>query len=132
MSKFLMSNMPESLSSLLSDLSSGQALALVVIAILVLLLGIAVWLLVVIGILKINKKIFTHLEKKKGNSISLQFLQKAIALGIIVVFFVLPMGGEQIARSLLGSTAVVAAVVGLAANDVIKNMFAGTNLELKL
>lgn len=130
MSKFLMSNMPESLSSLLSDLSSGQALALVIIAVLVLLLGIAVWLLVVIGILKINKKIFTHLEKKKGNSITLQFLQKAIALGIIVVFFVLPMGGEQIARSLLGSTAVVAAVVGLAANDVIKNMFAGLEISL--
>ena len=130
MSKIFTQNMPESVSALLSDISSGQALALVIIAVLVLLLGIALWLFVVIGILKINKKIFTHLENKKGNSITLQFLQKAIALGIIVVFFVLPMGGEQIARSLLGSTAVVAAVVGLAANDVIKNMFAGLEISI--
>ena len=130
MSKFFTQNMPEPLRNLLSDMSSGQAMALVIIAILVFLLGIALWLFVVIGILKINKKIFTHLENKKGNSITLQFLQKAIALGIIVVFFVLPMGGEQIARSLLGSTAVVAAVVGLAANDVIKNMFAGLEISI--
>ena len=130
MSKLFTQNMPEPLRNLLSDISSGQAMALVIIAILVFLLGIALWLFVVIGILKINKKIFTHLENKKGNSITLQFLQKAIALGIIVVFFVLPMGGEQIARSLLGSTAVVAAVVGLAANDVIKNMFAGLEISI--
>ena len=130
MNKFFMNEMPEPLSNLLSDLSSGQALAIVALAVLAIILGVTIWLLVVIGILKINKKIFSHLENKKGNSITLQFLQKAIALGIIVVFFVLPMGGEQIAKSLLGSTAVVAAVVGLAANDVIKNMFAGLEISL--
>jgi len=122
--------MPEVIANILSDLSTGQALALTGITILLILLGIALWLFAAIGILKINKKIFARLEKKKGNSITLQFLQKAIALGIIVVFFVLPMGGEQIARSLLGSTAVVAAVVGLAANDVIKNMFAGLEISI--
>ena len=130
MNKSFMDKMPEAIANILTDLSTGQTLALAGITILVLLLGIVLWLLVAIGILKINKKIFTHLEKKKGNSITLQFLQKAIALGIIVVFFVLPMGGEQIARSLLGSTAVVAAVVGLAANDVIKNMFAGLEISI--
>ena len=130
MNESFMDKMPQVIANILTDLSTGEALALTGITILLILLGIALWLFVAIGILKINKKIFARLEEKKGNSITLQFLQKAIALGIIVVFFVLPMGGEQIARSLLGSTAVVAAVVGLAANDVIKNMFAGLEISL--
>lgn len=130
MNESFMDKMPQVIANILTDLSTGEALALTGITILLILLGIALWLFVAIGILKINKKIFARLEEKKGNSITLQFLQKAIALGIIVVFFVLPMGGEQIARSLLGSTAVVAAVVGLAANDVIKNMFAGLEISI--
>jgi small conductance mechanosensitive channel len=130
MNESFMDKMSQVIANILTDLSTGEALALTGITILLVLLGIALWLFVAIGILKINKKIFARLEEKKGNSITLQFLQKAIALGIIVVFFVLPMGGEQIARSLLGSTAVVAAVVGLAANDVIKNMFAGLEISI--
>lgn len=130
MNESFMDKMPQVIANISTDLSTGQALALTGITVLLILLGIALWLFVAIGILKINKKIFARLEEKKGNSITLQFLQKAIALGIIVVFFVLPMGGEQIARSLLGSTAVVAAVVGLAANDVIKNMFAGLEISI--
>ena len=130
MNESFMDKMPQVIANILTDLSTGEALALTGITILLILLGIALWLFVAIGILKINKKIFARLEEKKGNSITLQFLQKAIALGIIVVLVVLPMGGEQIARSLLGSTAVVAAVVGLAANDVIKNMFAGLEISI--
>ena len=72
------------------------------------------------AMLKLNKKIFN----------SLQFLEKAITLVLIIVLIVLPLGGETFSRSLLGSTTVVAAVVGLAANDVIRDMFAGLQISL--
>ncbi|MCR5178746.1 MAG: mechanosensitive ion channel family protein, partial [Lachnospiraceae bacterium] len=49
---------------------------------------------------------------------------------LIVIFVVLPLGGKHIARSLLGSTAVVAAVVGFAAQEAVKNMFAGLQLSI--
>ena len=80
--------------------------------------------------LKINRKIFKKFEKKNGSNITMQFLQKAVSLALIVVFVVFPLGGQKLAASLLGSTAVVAAVVGLAANDVIKDMFAGLEISI--
>ncbi len=80
--------------------------------------------------LKINKAIFARIEKKRGKSITLQFLKNAVVLGLIVVFIVIPMGGKEIAKSMLGSTAVIAAIVGLAANEVLKDMFAGLEISI--
>lgn len=90
----------------------------------------AVYILLFTGLLKLNRRIFKKIERKKGHSISLQFLQKTITLALIVFFIVIPMGGKKVTQSLLGSTAVVAAVVGLAANEVLKNMFAGLEISL--
>ncbi len=83
-----------------------------------------------LGMMKLNKKVFKMLRIKRGNSISLQFLEKAITLVLIIVLIVIPLGGETFSRSLLGSTTVVAAVVGLAANDVIRDMFAGLQISI--
>ena len=41
-----------------------------------------------------------------------------------------PLGGQQIANSILCSTAVVAAIVGFAAQDAIKDMFAGLQISI--
>ncbi|MBR5338057.1 MAG: mechanosensitive ion channel family protein [Lachnospiraceae bacterium] len=98
--------------------------------ILITLLFIAIYILVFILLLKGNKKIFHNIMEKRGGSVSYQFLEKVISLVIIVYFIVIPLGGDQVARSLLGSTAVIAAVVGLAANDVIKDMLAGLQISI--
>ncbi len=103
----------------------------------VILIGIiagAILLILYIGffflLLKIKKIVFATLEKKKGKSLTLQFIEKTLTFALIVIFVVLPLGGKQIARSLLGSTAVVAAVVGFAAQEAVKNMFAGLQISI--
>lgn len=104
------------------------SIALIVIVLLIII--IALYILLFLGLLKLNRKLFTKIESKRGNSITLQFLQKTVTLALIVFFIVIPMGGKKLTQSLLGSTAVVAAVVGLAANEVLRNMFAGLEISL--
>ena len=114
----------------IKGLSPEELFLLLITALLLILVIAALYILLTFLILKANKAIFKRIEKKKGNSITLQFLQKAVALAIIAVFVVLPLGGREIARSLLGSTAVLAVIVGLAANEVLKDMFAGLEISL--
>ncbi len=102
--------------------------------ILITIIAFVVLLLLYIGLffllLRIKKGVITRLEKKHGKSLTLQFIERTITFTLIVIFVVLPLGGEHIARSLLGSTAVVAAVVGFAAQEAVKNMFAGLQLSI--
>lgn len=130
MNNFLSELIPESLRAELADYNTPQTLVFLIVMFIMFILFLAVYILCVFLLLKLNRRIFNNIEKKKGNSITIQFLQKAVSLAIIVILFVLPMGGQRLAQSLLGSTAVVAAVVGLAANDVIKNMFAGLEISI--
>ncbi len=112
------------------ELQGSDRAWLVVIAIVVILIVVALYVFFVVLLLKLNKRIFKSIEKKKGNSITIQSLQKAVSLGIMVILVVLPLGGQRLAQSLLGSTAVVAVIVGLAANEVLKDMFAGLEISL--
>jgi len=112
------------------ELQGSDRVWLVVIAIVITLITVALYVFFVVLMLKLNKRIFKRIEKKKGNSITIQFLQKAVSLGIMVILVVLPLGGQKLAQSLLGSTAVVAVIVGLAANEVLKDMFAGLEISL--
>ncbi len=127
---FLFQTLPEIMQNVFKSEDEVELSVVVAVVIITLLLIIGLYILFVYLILKLNKKIFKSIEKKRGRTITLQFLQKAISLAIIVFVVVLPMGGKRLAQSLLGSTAVVAAVVGLAANDVIKNMFAGLEISI--
>ncbi len=81
-------------------------------------------------LVKINKKLFKKVIEKNGNSISYQFMEKCITIAIIVIMVIIPLAGDALNESLLGSTAVIAAVVGLAANDTIKDMFAGLQISI--
>ena len=54
-------------------------------------------------LLKLNKKMFRKIENKRGKSVSLQFIQAMVTLGLLIVLVVIPLGGDQIAQSLLGS-----------------------------
>ena len=130
MAEKLIDSLSEYFGVILKGSNSQEAMFIVIASLIFTVLLIVLWILIIIGMLKLNRKIFKKIEKKKGGSITIQFLQKAIALAIIVILVVIPMGGQKLAQSLLGSTAVVAAIVGLAANDVIKNMFAGLEISI--
>ncbi|MCR5775425.1 MAG: mechanosensitive ion channel family protein [Lachnospiraceae bacterium] len=86
---------------------------------------ILVLILAVILLQKINHKTFKYLEKKRGKKIHLQFLERAINIAIIVIIVIIPLAGDSIGKSILGSAAVITAVVGFAAQDVIKDMLSG-------
>ncbi len=97
---------------------------------LLVLIAFLIYVLIFIILLKANKKFFQHISDKRGMNVSHQFLEKVIDLILIVYFIVIPLGGDEVATSLLGSTAVIAAIVGLAANDVIKDMLAGLQISI--
>jgi small conductance mechanosensitive channel len=107
-------------------IDAGVIIALILMVIFMLALHICLFLF----FQKLNKSIFRRLKKKRGNSLALQFIEKVIALAIIVLFVVLPLGGDMIRQHLLGSATVIAAIVGLAANDVIKDMCAGLQISI--
>lgn len=75
--------------------------------------------------LKLSKKIFRSFEKKQGKKIHLQFAEYIVKILIIVLFIVLPLAGDRIRQSILGSAAVITAVIGFAAQDVIKDILSG-------
>ncbi len=104
-----------------------SAIAIVIIDIIIFLI---LYIVLFIIIMWIKSKIIARFKDKKGNSLTIQFLEKIITIALIVYFVVLPLGGDQIAKSILGSTAVVAAIVGFAAQDAIKDMFAGLQISI--
>ncbi|SFB73461.1 mechanosensitive ion channel family protein [Butyrivibrio sp. YAB3001] len=75
--------------------------------------------------IRISRKVFRHIEKRKGKSIELQFTENLLRLIIIVLFIIMPLAGDQIKQSILGSAAVIAAIVGFASQDAIKDIMSG-------
>ncbi len=120
----------ELLDSLFEEFTPQMLNKMIIISI----IAVVILLLLYIGffllLLKIKNNIIKKLEKKNGKSLTLQFIERTITVTLIVIFVVLPLGGRHIARSLLGSTAVVAAIVGFAAQEAVKNMFAGLQISI--
>lgn len=85
----------------------------------------AVWVLQ-----KINQKAFRYIEEKRGAKIHLQFLERVINIAIVVVIIIIPLAGDKIGTSILGSAAVLTAVVGFAAQDVIKDVLSGLLISI--
>lgn len=81
----------------------------------------------------INKKIFGML-RKKNNRIHYMYTERLIQAAIVVAFVISVIssvaGADNIWKSVLGSTAVVGAVVGFAAQDVLKNILAGMLISI--
>ena len=120
----------DAISSSVGDEPIAVQMITIAIIFVIMLVVIAVYILLFLVFMKLNKKIFKKLRAKKGNSITLQFMEKVVAVILAMVFIVIPLGGGKIAQSLLGSTAVIAVVVGLAANEVLKDMFAGLEISI--
>lgn len=72
-----------------------------------------------------NKRLFEHIEKRRGKKIHLQFLERVINIAIVGIIIIIPLAGDSIGKSILGSAAVLTAVVGFAAQDVIKDVLSG-------
>jgi small-conductance mechanosensitive channel len=98
--------------------------------ILAIILMLAVYFFLAWICLKISRKIFSSIERRKGKSIHTQFAENLVKLAIIIIFIVIPLGGDKIGQSLLGSAAVLAGVVGFAAQDVIKDILAGIQISI--
>ncbi|MCR4902933.1 MAG: mechanosensitive ion channel family protein [Butyrivibrio sp.] len=130
MINIIWNELPDSITGGFGYIGEGEKLVVMIVILFVFIFIMALYILAFVLCLKINSAIFKRIEKKNGNSISYQFLKRAVVLVITMVFLVFALGREMFTRSLLGSTAVVAAVVGLAANDVIKDMFAGLQISL--
>lgn len=105
-------------------------LIFIVLSSLTILLVIVVYFLVVWACLRISRKVFRSLEKKYGRKIHLQFAESIIGIFIVVMFIIVPLAGDQIRQSILGSAAVVAAIVGIACQDIIKDTLSGLMISI--
>ena len=83
--------------------------------------------------LRLNKFIFKRIRKRR-NALHYMYMEKLISAAIIICFIILVIttfgGADNIWKSVLGSTAVVSAVVGFAAQDILKNVLAGMMMSI--
>ena len=108
----------------------GEDILILAIAFLTVIVYIAGLIFAAIILRLINKKIFECIKKRRGKKTHIIFLEKVINAAIIVVVIIIPLAGDSIGKSILGSAAVITAVVGFAAQDVIKDMLAGLLISI--
>ncbi len=130
MSKEMLYYLPEGLRSYLETMEDGEIGGFLVTLVIMLVVEFVLFAVFMFIAFKVKKKVFIKLEEKRGKNITLQFLETAVDMGLIILIFVFVFGRKNIAGSLLGSTAVVAAVVGFAAQDAIKDIIAGLLISI--
>ncbi len=79
---------------------------------------------------KANKFVFRRIEKKKGKTLYIDFMQRVISFLISGVCVVTVLGWDNLRQSLLGSATVLAAIVGFAGQDIIKDTLAGLQISV--
>ena len=126
----ILSILPDSINNVLAGYDDNMKIVVLMFMMLFFIVLLALYIFVCIILFRIKKKVFTRIEKEKGNSITVQFMDKAVSVLLIVVLIVFPLGRKKLAQSLLGSSAVIAVIVGLAANEVLKDMFAGLEISI--
>ena len=126
---FLMKMLPDSAETFFNEHPLGHTARFFANALSV-VLYLLILILMVWGLQKINKKLFEYIEKKRGKKIHLQFLERVINIIIVVIVIIIPLAGDKIGTSILGSAAVLTAVVGFAAQDVIKDVLSGFLISL--
>ena len=94
------------------------------------ILAVGAYILLYMLLKKITHKIFRILERKQGRRIHLEFLERMVRVGIVVITLISILGWENIGRSLLGSAAVLTGVIGFAAQDVIKDILSGLLISI--
>ncbi|MCR5235746.1 MAG: mechanosensitive ion channel family protein [Lachnospiraceae bacterium] len=126
---FLTRMMPESVQRFFEEDPSGKTVRFFIN-----LASVVIYFLMLFALLmllqKINKIFFEFLEKKRGRKIHLQFLERVINILIVIIVVIIPLAGDKIGTSILGSAAVLTAVVGFAAQDVIKDVLSGLLISI--
>ena len=74
--------------------------------------------------------VFMRLEEKKGQTLYLEFLRRTCGFLVTMFCIVSFLGWQNIRQSLLGSATVLAAIVGFAGQDIIKDTLAGLQISL--
>ena len=94
---------------------------------------VAVTILAICGLLRLNRFIFKRIQKKH-EGLHLLFFQRLssaiILIGGVIFVFSLFGGVDSVWKSLLGGTAIVSAVLAFAAQDVIKDILAGLMISI--
>ncbi len=84
-------------------------------------------------LIQLNKVIFKYL-KRDSHTLHLRFFNKVAHVLIIVMAFIVVLSKfgiiSKVYRMLFGSTVVITAVIGLAAQNILQNVFAGITLSM--
>ena len=121
---FLTRIIPETLRPYMTD-SVIYNLGLFGLGLLVYVFYLVILILLASLLRRLNKSFFRYLRKKRGRKTHLIFLDGVVNAAIIIVSIIIPLAGDSIRKSILGSAAVLTAVVGFAGQDIIKDMLAG-------
>ena len=127
--RYLIKVIPEALQPYVTD-SVANNLMLFGLSLIEMLIYLALLILIAHVLRVLNKKLFRRLRKKRGKKTHLVFLEGVINAYIIVIAVIVPLAGDSIKKSILGSAAVLTAVVGFAAQDIIKDMLAGLLISI--
>ena len=127
--RYLIKIIPEALQPYVTD-SVANNLILFGLSLIIMLIYLALLILIAHVLRVLNKKLFRRLRKKRGKKTHLVFLEGVINAYIIVIAVIVPLAGDSIKKSILGSAAVLTAVVGFAAQDIIKDMLAGLLISI--
>lgn len=97
------------------------------------LIILVVTVLVIWGLMRLNRFIFKRIQKRH-EGLHLLFFQRVcsatILIGGVIFVFSLLGGMDSVWKTLLGGTAIVSAVLAFAAQDVVKDILAGLMISL--
>lgn len=127
--RYLIKIIPEALQPYVTD-SVANNLMLFGLSLIEMLIYLVLLILIAHVLRVLNKKLFRRLRKKRGKKTHLVFLEGVINAYIVVIAVIVPLAGDSIKKSILGSAAVLTAVVGFAAQDIIKDMLAGLLISI--
>ena len=95
-----------------------------------LLFFVFIWAQLIRLVLKANTLFFNKLKKEKGNTIAIEFTSTIMGVVIVLLMVLAPFATKGVERAIIGSTTVIAAVIGIAAKDVIGDMIAGLQISV--
>ena len=104
----------------------AAGIAMVIVIIVVLVLYVVAFRL----LMKLTGAFFSTIKKKRGKRIHIVFLEKIASFSVGVIIIVSLLGWKNIGGSLLGSAAVITAIVGFASQDVIKDVISGLLISI--
>ena len=80
-----------------------------------LLLLVFIWAQLIRLVLRVNTVFFNKLKKEKGNTIAIEFTSTLMGVFIVLLMILAPFATKGVERAIIGSTTVIAAVIGIAA-----------------